>query len=258
MTWLQRIFFVVGLMILGYCAADWYNARMQQAKGNRELDRALFESAPYRNPEFSSGKQIPEGGLVGKVEIPKLHLSAIVFQGTNDGVLDRGVGHMDQSALPGQSGNVVLAAHRDSYFRSLKDIQQGDQITVTTEDGPRDYKVESTEIVAPTDVSVAGPTPDPTLTLITCYPFYYIGHAPKRFIVRAKEIDSLNIEAKKIQPIIPPAPVQPPARQKETARVARSPRKWEPLPSRYFVKPTPYEEKSATSADLTYVFRASP
>jgi len=258
MTWVQRIFFVVGFMILGYCGADWYNARMQQAKGSRELDRALFENAPYRKPELSIGKQIPEGGLVGKVEIPKLHLSAVVFQGTNDKVLDRGVGHMDHSALPGQSGNVVLAAHRDSYFRGLKDIQQGDRITVTTEDGPRDYKVELTEIVAPTDVSVAGPTADPTLTLITCYPFYYIGHAPKRFIVRAKEIDNSNIDAKKIEPDISSAPVPQPVRQKETARVSRSPRKREPLPSRYFVKPTPYEEKSANSADLTYAFRASP
>jgi len=258
MRWVQRIFFVAGFMIFGYCGADWYNARMQQAKGNRALDQALFESAPYRKPELSSGQQIREGGLVGKVEIPKLHLSAVVFQGTNDAVLDRGVGHMEHSALPGQAGNVVLAAHRDSYFRSLKDIQAGDQITVTTEDGPRDYKVESTEIVAPTDVSVAGPTTDPTLTLITCYPFYYIGHAPKRFIVRAKEIDNSSIDSKKKEPNIPPAPVP----QKETARVARSPRKREPLPSRYFVKPTPYEapseDKSADSADLTYVFRASP
>jgi len=81
MTWVQRIFFVVGFMILGYCGADWYNARMQQAKGSRELDRALFENAPYRKPELSIGKQIPEGGLVGKVEIPKLHLSETVVLG---------------------------------------------------------------------------------------------------------------------------------------------------------------------------------
>jgi len=120
MTWLQRFLFVAGFMILGYCLADWYHARTEQAKGSRELDQMLFQNTPYRNPDLSTGKQIPEGQLVGKVEIPKLHLSAVVFQGTNDKVLDQGVGHMDHSALPGQPGNVVLAAHRDSYFRPLK------------------------------------------------------------------------------------------------------------------------------------------
>jgi len=78
MNWVQRFLFVAGFMILGYCAADWYHARMEQAKGNRDLDRMLFESGQNRKPDLSSGRQIPEGGLVGKVEIPKLHLSAVV------------------------------------------------------------------------------------------------------------------------------------------------------------------------------------
>ena len=120
------------------------------------------------------------------MEIPKLHLSAVVFQGTDSSVLDDGVGHLEGSALPGQNGNVVLAAHRDTFFRSLRNIKRGDLITVTTPSGIRQYSVDSTEVVSPTDISVAYPTPKPTLTLITCYPFYYVGHAPKRFIVRAR------------------------------------------------------------------------
>lgn len=252
MSWVQRFLFVAGFMILGYCMADWFNARIQQAKGNRELDRMLFESAPWRAPATEAQKEekkIPDGDLVGKVEIPKLHLSVVVFQGTNDTVLDRGVGHMDQSALPGQQGNVVLAAHRDSYFRSLRDIRKGDEINVTTQDGQREYKVDSTEIVSPTDVSVAGPTPDPTLTLITCYPFYYIGHAPKRFIVRAKEINIPDAEAKKIAPDLP----QPPIARTAPVRKSRT-----RIPDHYFVPPTPYVDQSANSADLTYTVRVSP
>jgi len=220
--WMQRISFAAGFVILGYCAADWINSRMQQAAGNRELDRILNQK-----PETAARSAIPEGDLVGKVEIPNLHLSAIVFQGTTDNVLDHGVGHLDGSALPGETGNVVLAAHRDTFFRSLRNIHQGDEITLTTPSGPREYKVESTEIVDPTDVSVAGWTPNPTLTLITCYPFYFVGHAPKRFIVKARDMDA-------------------------ESNAARKNRSEEQAPSRIASTKRPEE-----SADLTYVFRAS-
>ena len=175
--------------------------------------------------------------LLGKVEIPRLRLSAVVFQGTEDSVLDHGVGHLDGSPLPGQSGNVVLAAHRDTFFRSLKDIHEGDVVSVSTPSGIRSYSVESTEIVAPTDTSVLNATDTPTLTLITCYPFYYVGHAPKRFIVRAR--DTQAVPARAAQPAQLLAQKSPP-QQKETARIA---------PSR---RPTPEEIEN-----LTYVFRAS-
>jgi sortase A len=131
------------------------------------------------------------------VEIPELRLSAIVFQGAGDPELSEGVGHVDQSALPGQKGNVVLAAHRDSFFRGLRKISRGDTIRITTEDGSHSYFVQSTEIVKPTDVAVMAPTPDNEVTLITCYPFYFVGHAPKRFIVHAVEQES------KLQPPSP-------------------------------------------------------
>jgi sortase A len=182
--WMQRLLFVAGLLILGYCGAVWMNSKLRQAEGNRELDRALARgTTPAPIPKI----EIPEGGLIGRVEIPNLHLSAVVFQGADSAVLDRGVGHVDSSALPGEPGNVVLAAHRDTFFRSLRNIRKGDRVTVTTESGPRDYEVSSTEVVKPTETSVLNPTAEPTLTLITCYPFYYVGHAPKRFIVRAVE-----------------------------------------------------------------------
>ena len=222
--WMQRISFAAGFIILGYCGADWFNSRMQQSAGNKELDRILNQE-----PESAVRTAIPEGDLVGKVEIPNLHLSAVVFQGTSNKTLDRGIGHLDGSALPGETGNVVLAAHRDTFFRSLRNIHQGDEITFTTPAGPREYEVESTEIVDPTDVSVAGKTAKPTLTLITCYPFYFVGHAPKRFIVKARDMDAESTSA-------------------------RNTRSEEQAPSRIasYHRQTPEE-----SADLTYVFRAS-
>ncbi|HTA45105.1 MAG TPA: class D sortase [Bryobacteraceae bacterium] len=183
--WIQRLLFGVGFVILGYCGAYYVNTHLQQKYGNRELDRLLSNrEVPGPKPAVRS---IPEGELVGRVEIPKLHFSAVVFQGTDNNVLDRGVGHLDGSALPGQPGNVVLAAHRDTFFRSLRNIHTGDTVDVTTPDGARSYTVDSTTIVDPTQTSVMAPTPTPSLTLITCYPFYFVGHAPKRFIVRAHD-----------------------------------------------------------------------
>lgn len=249
--WLQRILFTVGFLILGYCGASWLNSRIQQAQGNRELDRILA-----RRPTSAAAVpnvQIPEGGLIGRVEIPRLHLSVVIFQGTGNSVLNHGVGHLDGSALPGQAGNVVLAAHRDTFFRSLRDIQKGDTITVTTLEGRRRYRVEATEIVDPTEVSVADPTVKPTLTLITCYPFYFVGHAPKRFIVRARDIDA----GSDIAPAVPvkAARSQTPAGQKETARAALS----EQAPSEEVAteEPSSSRRTPAENAQLTYVFKAS-
>jgi sortase A len=171
-----------GLAILGYCGAELFNSHIQQTRGVRELERQL--DSTRRNPPAA----ITDGTPVGQLEIPTLHLSAVVFQGTDDGTLAKGVGHLDASAFPGQSGNVVLAAHRDTFFRSLRHIRRGDLVQVTTPYGKRTYSVDSTEVVKPTETGVMASTATPTLTLITCYPFYYVGHAPKRFIVRASPV----------------------------------------------------------------------
>jgi sortase A len=180
----EYVLLAAGLAILGYCGAELFNSHIQQAKGERELERLR------RNPPAVSAAPatIADGTPVGEVEIPKLHLSAVVFQGTGDGILAQGVGHLDASAFPGQTGNVVLAAHRDTFFRSLRNIRRGDLVQVTTPYGMRTYAVDSTQVVKPTETSVIAATANPTLTLITCYPFYYVGHAPKRFIVRASPV----------------------------------------------------------------------
>jgi sortase A len=122
---------------------------------------------------------------LGVLKIPRLRLEAPVLEGTADATLDRGLGHIEDTATLGSTGNVGVAGHRDSFFRVLKDIAVGDTIDVETLEGSASYRVERTWLVQPEDVWVLDPTPSPALTLVTCYPFYYNGAAPQRFIVRA-------------------------------------------------------------------------
>ena len=120
----------------------------------------------------------------GVLEIPALKLTIPIFAGTSELVLNRGVGWIEGTAMPGEDGNVGLAGHRDGYFRGLKDLKLGDTIEVQSVGRTMRYRVSSLEIVEPTDVSVLDPTDVPSITLVTCYPFYYIGSAPQRYIVR--------------------------------------------------------------------------
>ena len=119
------------------------------------------------------------------IRIPRIRLEAPVLPGTDDRTLDRGVGHIEDTAEPGTDGNSGLAGHRDGFFRGLKDISTGDAIELETLHGTEIYRVERTWVVDPEDISVLDPTSTRTLTLVTCYPFYYVGAAPRRFIVRA-------------------------------------------------------------------------
>ena len=108
------------------------------------------------------------------------------MEGDDDATLRRAVGHLPGSALPWDAGNTVMAGHRDTFFRPLKDLRDGDTIRLVTTHGTFEYQVQSTEIVAPDDVAVLAPTATRSLTLITCYPFVYVGHAPQRFVIHAR------------------------------------------------------------------------
>jgi sortase A len=123
------------------------------------------------------------------LRIPRLGLRVNVLEGTDDWTLNRAVGHIADTAIPGSTGNVGMAGHRDGFFRGLKDIAVGDLIEVTTAERVDKYRVQKIWIVVPSDVWVLDPTDSPSLTLVTCYPFYFIGSAPKRFIVRAARED---------------------------------------------------------------------
>lgn len=148
---------------------------------------ATGEAVKEETPEPPPPPAIPEGGLIGRIEIPRVKVSAIVREGVDSKTLSRAVGHVPETSMPGRPGNVGIAAHRDTFFRGLRNIRKGDLITLETPNGTYEYSVDSLKIVMPENVEVLDPTPAPVLTLVTCFPFDYVGSAPKRFIVRATQ-----------------------------------------------------------------------
>lgn len=177
---LEASLWISGAAALAYCAFFFGSGAYEQARGERELARRLSLA--------QTGALPSEGGLVGRIQVPRLDLSAVIFEGTTEPVLRKGVGHFIGSALPAAPGNVVLAAHRDTFFRALQNVKKGDEIVLQDLSGRFRYRVRSMTVVPPDAVEVLRPTPAPTLTLITCYPFAFLGHAPERFVVRAEQI----------------------------------------------------------------------
>ena len=155
-------------------------ARLAEPK---DLDFTLWTESRVKayNESLASDKREPMAVL----EIPRLKLRAAVLPGTDEVSLNRGLGHIEGTPDPGLPGNVGIAGHRDGIFRCLKDIAPGDQMRVLTLDSEVQYTVAETSIVTPEEVAVLAPTTQSAITLVTCYPFYYSGSAPKRFIVRA-------------------------------------------------------------------------
>ncbi len=137
-----------------------------------------------------SDPSFADTSTVGRIEIPRIHIAAMVAEGTTAQVLKIAVGHISGTALPGEAGNVALAGHRDTFFRRLGDLETGDVIELTTPQGHYLYGVRFTSIVAPDETWVLDPSTGQTLTLVTCYPFYFVGPAPKRFIVRASRLNN--------------------------------------------------------------------
>lgn len=129
-----------------------------------------------------------DASVLGRIEIPRLRVHAIVREGVDDKTLRRAVGHVPGTATPGADGNMALAGHRDSFFRGLQDVKKDDRIVMETLDSRYEYVVDSLKIVGPDDVEVLAATENPVLTLVTCYPFRYVGNAPRRFIVRARQV----------------------------------------------------------------------
>ena len=125
------------------------------------------------------------GAPLAVLSIPKIHLEVPVFEGTDDVTLDRGAGRITGTARPGQAGNLGIAGHRDGFFRGLKDVRTGDEIKLSLPEGQATYVVDQITIVTPQDVSVLQPRPIPSITLVTCFPFYFVGSAPERYIVSA-------------------------------------------------------------------------
>lgn len=207
----ERVLLVAGLLfVLFYVAARIHRAVFSHAELNRfwrtresaSKDGAGSTSLPgAANPDFqlwsaqriaaykqslTSAAPLP----LAVLNIPAINLEVPVLEGTDDFTLNRAVGHIEGTPVPGKSGNVGIAGHRDGFFRGLKDIHQGDAIELHTKKDEVRYIVDEILIVSPEDVSVVRPRSESSLTLVTCYPFYFVGSAPKRYIVHASIVNS--------------------------------------------------------------------
>jgi len=187
----ERVSFVAGVLLVGFVGFAYVDsvsanraalAAFDAALASQEPDQSLWSAK--RRHAYDANVQADLGTPAAVLRIPSIELEVPVFNGTDKMSLNRGVGHVAGSELPGTPGNVAIAGHRDSHFRRLKDVLVGDLMEVETLAGTDQYRISEILIVDPLDTGVLEPTDADVLTLITCYPFYYVGYAPDRYIVR--------------------------------------------------------------------------
>ena len=193
LQWLERGLIVLGLALLALWLKNESDSRAFQGSESRRLEAALREKELVGPPPpgAASPAMRPialERGVLGRLEIPRLGISAMVAEGTDTRLLKRAVGHITTTALPGRPGNVGLAGHRDTFLRGLGDARENDVVRFVTLRGTYIYKVEWAAVVEPGRVDVLDSTAAPTMTLVTCYPFQAVGPAPERFVVRARQV----------------------------------------------------------------------
>ncbi len=187
---IELAFASAGCALLLVWGADVWVAHDYQARAARELDRWRSEhpTAVAVTEPGAPPRRLAPASMIGRLRIPRIGLTAMVAEGIGSGTLRRAVGHLPGSAYPGDPGRTILAGHRDTFFRGLQRVRRGDEVELTTREGPVEYRVASASIVPPRGTGVLTGGPDAQLTLITCYPFDYIGAAPLRFVVRAERI----------------------------------------------------------------------
>ena len=201
--WSRNFFFAVGVLALSYVIFALLDVRLYQAYQTWRFDQALKKSGqsigndeclalPVLSQILDRTESLGVGGLggspLGRIEINRIGLGVMILEGTDDRTLRRAVGHIPGTALPGRSGNVAIAGHRDTFFRPLRNLRKDDEITLATLNGSYHYRVDSTQVVEPEDTQVLESSGEAILTLVTCYPFTFVGAAPKRFIVRAHRV----------------------------------------------------------------------
>jgi LPXTG-site transpeptidase (sortase) family protein len=185
----EAALFTAGAMLLTIYAWSRADAFVGSAADIRRFeeqmpDTTLWSSSRLRS--YQTAAAAPRAEVVGVIEIPRVSLRAPIYPDIREVHLNRGVGLIPAMSVPGQMGNLGLAGHRDGFFRALKDVAIGEHIDVVTRDRQYRYQVVSTTIVKSDDVALLQRTGDPVITLVTCYPFYLVGHAPQRFIVRGQ------------------------------------------------------------------------
>jgi sortase A len=197
----QYLFLLAGCGALGYSVFTYFQAGLYQVLETRRFEARL---GPNPNHAAQTSSEIqntflnlipgPDDSSVSRIEIPRIGISAMVVEGVGSNDLSLAVGHIPGTALPGAPGNVGIAGHRDTFFRNLGSIQRDDVITLKTYKGSYQYTVDTIEIVEPDNVQVLSTSRTPILTLVTCYPFHYLGPAPRRFIVKARLVEDAAFE----------------------------------------------------------------
>ncbi len=182
LNWLGSVLIVGGAALLA-----WYGWTVHERTAAQRLakERLIRAKAVHHH---APSPPVRRGDVIGELEIPRLQVSVMVFEGDDAGILGQGAGHIPGTMLPPGDGNIGIAAHRDTYFRRLRMIRANDAIALETPTGTSRYAVTEVKIVRPSDVGVLSRAPGRDLTLVTCYPFSYIGHAPERFIVHARKM----------------------------------------------------------------------
>lgn len=186
---ISALLIATGLALLG-----WWFLMQARMEATVESTRAWLHrttaapAAPANWLDPDRSIRLPAGQPLGMLSIASVHIESPVFAGTGDKTLSRAAGWIKGTALPGSRGNAGIAAHRDTLFRPLRNIKPGDEVVYYSPSGAYSYRVVWTRVVKPSDVYVLDGTETPSLTLVSCYPFYYVGSAPYRFIVRAEAV----------------------------------------------------------------------
>jgi sortase A len=215
---LERVLFTVGLILVGFAVVTYTSGRIYShwavkrfhsrlnpqpvaapggLRSNQPVDYSLWN--PKRVQAYEASLADHFNDPLALLKVDRIHLEVPVYEGTDERILNRGAGRIDGMAHIGESGNVGIAGHRDGFFRGLKDVYVGDPIELETTSGNQTYVIDWIKVVDKEDVSVLTQESTPALTLVTCYPFYFVGSAPQRYIVHASlkgETKTLNAPAK--------------------------------------------------------------
>jgi LPXTG-site transpeptidase (sortase) family protein len=184
---LQHAAFLAGAACIAWVFVTWKEATFFQLYARTELHQLINDAkAPETSLSYLPAPLRHIDSVVGLLTVPRLSMSVIAVDGDDDRILRVAAGHLRDTPLPWQEGNASFAGHRDTFFSALRNLRAGDDIEIATAHGIFRYHVTRTLIVNPNDLSVLHPFDDTALTLITCYPFSYIGDAPQRFIVQAE------------------------------------------------------------------------
>jgi sortase A len=183
LLWSSRGMLTAGVALLSLIAAATLQAKLYQGHAKELLRNEIWRARVSKVVGLNA--QIKEDDVLGRLDIPRIGVSVAVLQGTGFRTLRLGVGHIESTSFPWDFGNVGIAGHRDTFFRALRDIRKHDEIQLETAVGLFHYQVDWIRVVTPDDVAVLAPSTESALTLVTCYPFQFLGAAPKRLIVRA-------------------------------------------------------------------------